>query len=82
MNRQESILVGFLATGLILVACLSIYYYMVLDNLIQVVQVFNYNLQPVRNQLFVLVLGLSIIGSINGGINVYHYSRRGKDVNG
>lgn len=82
MNKTESAGVGSLVGILIIAITLSVFYYLMLDNFIIIVEQFHYDLKPVKDNIFWFVVGWDILASISGGIKVYHYARRGKDING
>jgi hypothetical protein len=77
MNKAESAGVGLLAAGLIWGTTLAVFYFLVLDNFIIVMEHVRWihGLWDVKDNIFWLWFGISLLIAIRGGTHIYHRAR-------
>lgn len=86
MNRGEAVGMGLITACFVFLLSLGIWYYLIIDNLIIIGVEFGYDLVPLKDNIWWMVIGLGLLAGIRAGSKAQRYARKdickhcGKDI--
>lgn len=76
MNRGEAVGMGLIAAIAVFCLSLGIWYFVIIDNLVIIGTEFGYELQPLKENIWWIFIGLALLAGIRAGSKAQKYARK------